>query len=40
MANYVLIALLMRISEEGTTTAAEQATGINQPGESTFVVAP
>ncbi len=40
VANYVLIALLMRISEEGTSTAAEVATGINQPGESTFVVAP
>jgi cell division protein FtsW (lipid II flippase) len=39
VANYVLIALLMRISEEGTSTAAEEAMGINQPGESTFVVA-
>jgi cell division protein FtsW (lipid II flippase) len=39
VANYALIALLMRISEEGSSTAAEEAMGVHQPGESTFVVA-
>ena len=39
VANYVLIALLMRISEEGSSTEAEEALGIHQPGESAFVVA-
>lgn len=39
VANYALIALLMRISEEGTSTAAEEAMGIHQPGDSTYVVA-
>ncbi|MGH9090332.1 MAG: FtsW/RodA/SpoVE family cell cycle protein [Acidimicrobiales bacterium] len=39
VANYVLIALLMRISEEGGSTEAEEALGIHQPGEAEFVVA-
>ncbi len=39
VANYVLIALLMRISEEGTSTTAELAMGVSLPGESTFIVA-
>ena len=39
VANYILIALLMRISEEGASTAAEEASGVHQPGESRFVVA-
>ena len=39
VANYVLIALLMRISEEGSSTEAEETIGIHLPGESKFVVA-
>ena len=39
VANYVLIALLMRISEEGTSTTAELAMGMSLPGDSTFIVA-
>ena len=39
VANYVLVALLLRISDEGSSTPAEEASGINQPGESDFVVA-
>ncbi|HUC05198.1 MAG TPA: FtsW/RodA/SpoVE family cell cycle protein [Acidimicrobiales bacterium] len=39
VANYILIALLMRISEEGTSTAAEEAMGIHQPSDATFIVA-
>lgn len=39
VANYILIALLMRISEEGTSTTAELAMGISQPGEARFVEA-
>jgi len=39
VANYVLIALLMRISEEGSSTPAEVASGVSQPGEKAFVVA-
>jgi cell division protein FtsW (lipid II flippase) len=39
VANYILIALLMRISEEGTATTAELAMGVSQPGESRFIVA-
>jgi cell division protein FtsW (lipid II flippase) len=36
VTNYVLIALLMRISEEGSATEAERASGITQPGERAF----
>ncbi len=39
VANYVLLALLLRISDEGSSTPAEEASGVNQPGESDFVVA-
>jgi cell division protein FtsW (lipid II flippase) len=39
VANYVLIALLMRISEEGSSTEAEEAIGVHLPGESEFVPA-
>ena len=39
IANYVLVALLMRISEEGATVSAEQPSGVPQPGEAAFVVA-
>jgi cell division protein FtsW (lipid II flippase) len=34
LANYALIAILMRISDEGAPTAAEQQSGRRQPGES------
>jgi cell division protein FtsW (lipid II flippase) len=37
VANYILVALLLRISDEGASTAAEQASGIKQPGERQFV---
>jgi cell division protein FtsW (lipid II flippase) len=33
LANYVLIALLMRISDEGARSRMEIATGVSQPGE-------
>ena len=40
VANYVLIALLLRISDEGAKTiAAEQASGVSQPGERPMVAA-
>jgi len=39
VANYVLIAILMRVSEEGSTTVGEQAMGVKQPGESAYVLA-
>ena len=38
LANYILIALLMRVSEEGASTVAERASGIVQPGETAFVL--
>jgi cell division protein FtsW (lipid II flippase) len=38
LANYVLIALLMRISEEGSSTTMERASGVAQPGETAFVL--
>lgn len=37
VTNYVLIAILMRISEEGSSTPAEVASGVRQPGERAFV---
>ncbi len=41
VANYILIALLLRISDEGAKTiAAEQASGVSQPGERPMVAAP
>jgi cell division protein FtsW (lipid II flippase) len=39
LANYVLIALLLRISDEGASTPAEVASGVIQPGERAFEVA-
>jgi cell division protein FtsW (lipid II flippase) len=40
VANYILIALLLRISDEGAQAiAAEQASGISQPGERPMVAA-
>jgi peptidoglycan glycosyltransferase len=40
VANYVLIALLMRISDEGAQSiAAEQASGVSQPGDRPMVAA-
>jgi cell division protein FtsW (lipid II flippase) len=40
VANYILIALLLRISDEGAQTiAAEQASGVSQPGERPMVAA-
>jgi cell division protein FtsW (lipid II flippase) len=39
VANYVLIALLMRISDEGAKTQAEIALGVQQPGERPMVPA-
>ncbi|HWE66980.1 MAG TPA: FtsW/RodA/SpoVE family cell cycle protein [Acidimicrobiales bacterium] len=39
LANYVLIALLMRISHEGAESLAEQAAGVQQPGERPMVPA-
>ncbi len=36
VTNYVLIALLMRISEEGAATPAERHLGFSQPGERAF----
>jgi peptidoglycan glycosyltransferase len=34
LANYALIAVLMRISDEGALTLDEQRSGLRQPGES------
>jgi cell division protein FtsW (lipid II flippase) len=34
IANYALIAVLMRISDEGALTLDEQRSGLRQPGES------
>jgi cell division protein FtsW (lipid II flippase) len=36
ITNYVLVAILMRVSQEGSTTVAERASGVNQPGERAF----
>ena len=37
LANYALIALLMRVSDEGAPTLAEQRTGLRQPGENPLI---
>jgi peptidoglycan glycosyltransferase len=37
VANYVLIAVLMRVSQEGTASTTEEELGISLPGESEFV---
>ena len=39
VANYVLIALLLRVSDEGSSTPVEEATGVNQPSDEEFIVA-
>jgi cell division protein FtsW (lipid II flippase) len=39
VANYVLVALLLRISHEGAPTPEEAVSGVVQPGERAFVVA-
>jgi len=39
VANYVLIAILLRISDEGAATEAEQVSGVAQPGDRVFTVA-
>jgi cell division protein FtsW (lipid II flippase) len=39
VANYILIALLMRVSEEGASSVAERAMGLSLPGETGFRVA-
>ena len=40
VANYVLVALLMRVSEEGSSTLAERSKGISLPSDTEFLVAP
>ncbi len=40
VANYILVAVLMRVSEEGSSTRAERATGISLPSETELLVAP
>ena len=39
VANYILVAMLMRVSEEGASTVTERAMGVSLPGEKDFVVA-
>jgi cell division protein FtsW (lipid II flippase) len=39
VSNYIVIALLMRISEEGSVTPDERRLGVTQPGEQPFFVA-
>jgi cell division protein FtsW (lipid II flippase) len=39
VANYILIALLMRISQEGSSTITERAMGLSLPSETGFLVA-
>jgi cell division protein FtsW (lipid II flippase) len=39
VANYVLIAVLMRVSQEGSSTVSERAMGISLPSETEFLVA-
>ncbi|MGH9083034.1 MAG: FtsW/RodA/SpoVE family cell cycle protein [Acidimicrobiales bacterium] len=39
VANYILIAMLMRVSDEGASSTAERAMGVSLPGETGFVVA-
>lgn len=40
VANYILIAVLMRVSEEGASSTTERAMGVTFPEETEFVVAP
>lgn len=39
VANYILIALLMRVSQEGSSTVSERATGVSLPTDTAFRVA-
>jgi cell division protein FtsW (lipid II flippase) len=39
VSNYIVIALLMRISQEGSSTPDERRLGVKQPGEQSFQVA-
>ncbi|HVC14577.1 MAG TPA: FtsW/RodA/SpoVE family cell cycle protein [Acidimicrobiales bacterium] len=39
VANYALLALLMRVSQEGSSTVTERATGVSLPTDSAFDVA-
>lgn len=39
VANYILIAVLMRVSEEGASSTAERALGVRFPEETAFVAA-
>lgn len=39
VANYILVAFLMRISEEGASSVTERAMGVSLPGDTEFVVA-
>jgi cell division protein FtsW (lipid II flippase) len=39
ITNYILIALLLRISDEGAATPAERSSGVAQPGDRAFVIA-
>ncbi len=39
VANYALIALLMRVSQEGSSTLTERATGVSLPSDTPFLVA-
>lgn len=39
VANYALIAILMRVSEEGSASLAERSLGVSLPGETGFSVA-
>jgi cell division protein FtsW (lipid II flippase) len=40
IANYILVAVLMRVSEEGSSTPGERAKGVSLPSESELLVAP
>jgi cell division protein FtsW (lipid II flippase) len=37
LANYALIAVLMRISDEGALTPVEQLSGLRQPGDNPLI---
>lgn len=40
VSNYILIAILMRVSDEGASSLTERAMGVSLPGDSDFLVAP
>jgi len=40
IANYILIAILMRISDEGSSSLTERAMGVSLPEDTDFLVAP